>query len=517
MNLIKKLHLFLTSHISYVIKHHLNTPLKIIEFIMFQSSYIILAVMLTNRMLPPEFVPILGQFQLFFALYIAFRFRYFGLSIALFFNLVEGSYLLLIFTQTPNLSLLAGLTSKFLTIVSSIIVAFLANSSESKKQKLQDQKNRLEILAVTDDLTEVYNQRFFNSVLEDEIEKTQKNKSTLGLILIDIDNFKMCNDIYGHNFGDTILKTTASILKKVSGKDNVVFRYGGDEFAVISPSSNLQSIHQLAHDIHDEFNITVQNCHKDILHRKTTLSMGLSLYPDMASTKDDLIDQADMALYHSKNQGKNTIHFYQDVIKQLRKNISLDHQQLIGVFRALLSTISAKDRYTLGHSERVSSYCVMIGEALGLSLKDISTLQYAGLLHDIGKIEIKKSVLNKKGFLTAKELDHIRLHPIYSANILEPLKDMDSLIDFVLHHHERYDGKGYPNGLKGQQISLGARILCVADSFDAMMSERPYSKSISIDEAFVELEKNADSQFDPYIVNLFISTMKKNKEYSNVV
>lgn len=175
----------------------------------------------------------------------------------------------------------------------------------------------------------------------------------------------------------------------------------------------------------------------------------------------------------------------------------------------MLSTISIKDKYTLGHCERVSSYAVKIGKELNLGIKDIMSLQYAGLLHDIGKVEIPKSILNKNSPLTADECEIIKKHPVYSANILEPLDGMDQLIDFVIHHHERYDGKGYPHGLSGEEISLGARILCVADSFDAMLSERPYSKASMMNEAFVELEQCAGTQFDPIVVRAFISSMKK--------
>ena len=178
------------------------------------------------------------------------------------------------------------------------------------------------------------------------------------------------------------------------------------------------------------------------------------------------------------------------------------------MFKTLLSTISAKDTYTLGHSERVSTYAVMLGEALNLSLNEISILQYAGLLHDIGKIEIPKDVLNKAGSLTCEEFELVKMHPVYSANILESLADIDQLVDFVKHHHEKYNGTGYPSGLYGNQISLGARILCIADSYDAMISERPYCGAKSTDEALEELQKCAGEQFDPELVEVFSSIMK---------
>jgi HD-GYP domain-containing protein (c-di-GMP phosphodiesterase class II) len=145
---------------------------------------------------------------------------------------------------------------------------------------------------------------------------------------------------------------------------------------------------------------------------------------------------------------------------------------------------------------------------MNLSINDVTTLQYAALLHDIGKIELPKSVLNKLGPLNDEEYVHIKQHPVYSANILEPLEDMNHLVKYVRHHHERYDGTGYPDGLAGNEISLGARILCIADSFDAMLSERPYSKGMSLNDAIDELERCSGKQFDPELVKIFVEVIK---------
>ncbi|MCX7747928.1 MAG: diguanylate cyclase [Clostridia bacterium] len=489
--------------------HHFNTFIKKIEFFFYVGTYFSLGFMLSTSMIPRGYVQIIAQFEAFIALFLAFRFRYLGLMIAVSLSLFELPFILSRYLEQPNLSDFAGLTNKVLTILSSILVAILSNNQEMQKRKM-------EWLSITDKLTNVYNQRFFISALENEIETAKKNNGTLGLILIDIDNFKMYNDIYGHDFGDTLLKGTGAILKEVAGNHNILCRNGGDEFAIILPGNSLDLTKQTAHKIRSEFERLKVIYFEKSSGSKITLSMGLSVYPDMANSKDELFTQADMALYHAKNLGKDKIHLYQDIILQIRKNISSDHHQLIEVFRTLLTTISAKDKYTLGHSERVASYAIMTGEALGLNLKEISTLQYASLLHDIGKIEIPKSILNKVEPLSDEEFNLIRKHPVYSANILEPLGGMDQLIDFVLHHHERFDGRGYPHGLSGNQISLGARILCVADSYDAMLSERPYSKGMPVEEAFRELERCAGSQFDPDVVKVFISIMKENS-YKRVV
>lgn len=516
MTIINRLLTSLKKRFASIKEEYFRSPINIFEFIFVEIIYISMSMLLFRPTENESFKQIVGQFQLFVAIYLAYRFRFFALSVGLLINFIEIILLILAYTTNPVITILAGLTSKSLTVVSSIIVSMFANFQEIQKQKLHEQKCKLELLSVTDDLTGAYNHRFFNTILDKEIEKSKTNSKPLALIMIDIDNFKMCNDVSGHDYGDYILKGTASILKTAAGDQNIVCRYGGDEFAVILPGLDLDSASQMAHKIRNLFEKEKSKYFKSQTFINITLSMGFSVYPDLAATKDDLINQADMALYHSKNLGKDKIHFYQDVLEKLKKHISSDHQHMIGVFKALLSTISAKDEYTRGHCERVAHYSVMIGKALNLSIKDISMLQYAGLLHDIGKVEVPKLILSKTGKLTNSELNVIRQHPIYSANILEPLS-MSQLIDYVLHHHERYDGHGYPHGLAGGSISLGARILCVADAFDAMLSDRPYSSSMNIDEAFLELEKNAGSQFDPEIVKIFIKIMKESDEYKKVV
>lgn len=516
MTKINKILSSLKNRFDSVKETYFSSHLRVFEFIFVGILYISIALLLMRHTKNESLNRIVGQFQIFVAVYLAYRYRFFALSCILFTNFIEIVILIYAYTKNPMIGILAGLTSKGLTIVCSIIVSMFANFQEIQNQKLHEQKCKLELLSVTDDLTGAYNHRFFNATLDKEIEKSKETNLPVALLMIDIDNFKMCNDVSGHDFGDCILKGTASILKEAAGEENIVCRYGGDEFAVILPGLDLHAASQLAHKIRNLFEIKKAKLFDNHSLTNLTLSMGFSVYPTLAYCKDDLISQADMALYHSKNLGKDKIHFYQDVLKKLKKHISSDHQHMIGVFKGLLSTISAKDKYTRGHCERVAHYSALIGKALNLNIKDTSILQYAALLHDIGKIEVPKLILSKVGKLNSSELDIIRQHPVYSANILEPLS-MNQLIDYVLHHHERYDGTGYPHGLAGNSISLGARILCVADSFDAMLSERPYSSSMNINEAFQELEKNSGTQFDPEIVKVFIKIMKESEEYKKVV
>ena len=191
------------------------------------------------------------------------------------------------------------------------------------------------------------------------------------------------------------------------------------------------------------------------------------------------------------------------------------HDQLQSLFlstvSALANSIDARDPYTKGHSERVTAYAVMIGEDLGLEADELERLQYAGLLHDIGKIRIRDHILHKPGRLTEPEFTEMKKHPEYGVEIMQPVEAFKMILPAMLHHHERFDGQGYPHGLAGEDIPLSARILCVADCFDAMTSDRPYRKGMPVDNAVAELVKNVETQFDPVLVEIFLNLLKQGK------
>lgn len=475
-----------------------------VEFLAYLIPYFIMGALLSGTMISDDYKGSLAIIQSFIAFFLAFRFGYFGLVVAMLLNANEIRIIAGLYIQSHRPDLFIGFFVKSFTVIVITIVAILSQRQEAQRKLLQQ-------LSLTDELTGIFNQRFFHVTLEKEIARANKDGGSVGLIVIDIDDFKIYNDVYGHDCGDTILKGTGALLKAVATENQFICRCGGDEFAIILPDANPQDIEKMAYDFKKSMWEREEQYFPEDLCKKITFSMGLSEYPHLSSGKDELISQADMALYHAKNLGKDKIHFYQDVLKYIRKGISSNHQQLIGIFKALLSAISAKDKYTLGHSERVSAYAVAIGEALGLNYKEITILQYAGLLHDIGKIEIPMSVLNKIEPLTGEEIEQLRMHPVYSENILEPLDNMTQLRDDVRHHHERFDGGGYPDGVKGERISLGARILCVADSFDAMISERPYRRSMTQEQAILELKNGAGTQFDPEIARVFIQLLQFNQ------
>ena len=486
---------------------YLNNWPKKIEIFTYVVFYILMTFMIERG--PSEYRGLLSTAQIMVSVLMAFRFTYLGFILYTLINARDFPAIILLYIETNRMDYAIGIALRTVSMLTVIIISILSYKKDSNQKQLQK-------LAITDGLTCAFNQRHFQEVMDREFETAMKDRHSLGLILIDLDDFKIINSIYGHNQGDAVLKAFANFLNSQNLKSGLVFRTGGDEFAILVPRIDLQSLELMASLIREELGQIKLQVTTDIQHHDITVSMGISHYPQISNSKDELISHADLALYHAKNQGKDNIHFYKDVIIQIQKSISADHQQFIGAFKTLLSAISTKDQYTLVHSERVSEYAVMIGEAFGMSPKDISILQYAGLLHDIGKIEIPQSVLNKIEPLTDEEYRLIRLHPVYSSHILEPLRSMGPLIDYVRHHHERMDGTGYPDGLSGAEISLGARILCVADAFDAMLSERPYKKSRSANEAFAELLRCSD-QFDPEVVRKLVSVLKRKIDKEGVL
>lgn len=473
-----------------------------LEFILYVVLYIFTVLLLIFG--PQTYKGMVSTLQSFIVFFLVFRFGYPGLFVAFLFCVREFSVLFRIYAETSDIGIAIGIVTKIFTVLSVVLIAYLTDKKEAQQERLHN-------LAVTDELTGVYNQRFFYETLTKKIKEAQLHGGTVGLIMIDLDGFKNINDILGHEYGNQVLEGFGSLLRKLTVEKFIPFRYGGDEFAIILPNVDLDTLKNTANHIKEEFQSYNWISPQLKSNGKVTLSMGLSLFPELSGTQSQLISTADMALYQAKNLGKDNIRFYQNLIGEICQEISPNHQKLITTFKTLLGTIAVKDGYTLAHSERVSGYAMLIGKAIGLESDQITILQVAGILHDIGKIGIPEFILNKAGRLTKKEYELIRLHPIFSASILEPLKEMGDLLNIVRHHHERFDGKGYPDGLKGSELSLGARILCVADAYDAMLSTRPYSKSMSIEEACKKFTLGVGTQFDPQIVEVLFSLIKNDE------
>ena len=369
-------------------------------------------------------------------------------------------------------------------------------------------------MANKDDLTGMYNHRFFQQSLDKEIEKSQKTSQSVSLLFIDIDYFKHYNDIYGHICGDKLLTQLSRLINDNVRTQDIVARYGGDEFAVILPNTTEQEAILAGERIRKAIDEMHFEGEENLPQRKMTVSIGVSQFPDKAKSKTELIGHADDAVYQAKFFNKNRVEVYSSILDELKEDIQEKHIDLISSIKTLISVINAKDKYTYGHTKRVVIYSDLIAERLNLSEKDKKTLKYGAYLHDIGKIEIPQGILNKKTRLTDEEFEYIKKHPENGAEIIKPVPSLKKIIPLIYHHHERYDGNGYPSKLKGEEIPYLARILSIADSFDAMTSNRPYQARKSYEEAIVELLKCKSTQFDPDIVDVFIEILKEREEYN---
>ncbi len=360
--------------------------------------------------------------------------------------------------------------------------------------------------ANTDGLTELYNHRHFHERLDQEIARGSRFGSIFSLILLDLDHFKTFNDNYGHLAGDEVLRRVGRCLENSVRSVDMTFRYGGEEFAVILPGTRLNDALKAAERIRNMIEAKASPATIPV-----TASLGVATWPIDGMTKQDIIGRADTALYQAKQSGRNRVVLSSEVVKGQTSLIGMEletKERAVSIIYALAATVDAKDHYTYGHSKKVSQYAVTMSEALGLTPQKIATIRAAGLLHDIGKIAVPDSILNKAGPLTDEEWEPIKAHPELGMEILKHVIDLVNCLPAILHHHEHYDGSGYPGSLKGEEIPVEARILAIADAYDAITSIRPYHNQLTPQEALDELKRCAGTQFDPELVKVFCQAIE---------
>ncbi len=357
------------------------------------------------------------------------------------------------------------------------------------------------VRANTDGLTGLYNHRHFHERLEQEIARGSRFGTMFSLIILDIDFFKAYNDIYGHLAGDEVLRRIGGYIDSSIRSIDLAFRYGGEEFVIILPETRLDDAYRVAELIRKTIEAQTSSRAMPI-----TTSLGIANWPLDGVMKEEIIARADTALYQAKQAGRNRTCLSSDAGKPKTPLIGIELEarpRALSMIYALAATVDAKDHYTYGHSRKVSDYSVVIAEALGLPQDRIAMICAAGLLHDIGKIGIPDSILSKKGPLTDEEWEVVRAHPELGVEILRHVIDLVNCLPAILHHHEHYDGKGYPSGLKDENIPLEARILAIADAYDAMTSRRPYREQLSPQQALNELKRSTGTQFNPELVDAF--------------
>ena len=386
----------------------------------------------------------------------------------------------------------------------------------------------------TDNLTLLYNHRGFQEILSNEISRTQLNKQKLSIVMMDICNITKINRELGHAKGDEVIKLVAEKVRQNIREGDVAGRYGGDEIAIILPNTSGEQAKYIA----EYLTYSLCCCFIDDIG-PVKVSVGISTYPDCSDDKEKLLILAEQAMYISQAKGYKDgmsaiissadFNFWDDVaLKSYAEVIGKRHAQLglnfeeelISKFNAdhaivghriseiaesLASAIDAKDPYTKGHSTSVSKFSEALARAINLPEAEVERIKLGALLHDVGKIGIPETVLKKEGPLSDDEWKIMKQHPTIGAEkVLTPNPSLRDLIPIVKYHHERIDGKGYPEGLKNGEIPLAAKIVAIADTYHALISDRPYRRGMNIEEAIAILKEGAGTQWDEDLTRTFI-------------
>jgi diguanylate cyclase (GGDEF)-like protein len=350
-------------------------------------------------------------------------------------------------------------------------------------------------VAETDNLTGLGNHRAYQAALRTHIDDASRDGGAFSLALVDVDNFKQVNDTYGHPVGDEVLAMISELL--AAAAHSQAFRFGGDEFALLFSLDEMSAYRELER-IQQELALRDATPGGPV-----TISVGIASFPQHADGADELQRVADGALYWSKQHGKNRACLYSPSVVRIYSPQELERETernaRLRAAKNLVRFVDARDPSTANHSELVSTLAEAIGAELGLDPETLDHLRLAGLLHDLGKIGLPDAILLAPRALTDDEFDVVKQHPRYGFALLEGL-GLDPVDTWVLHHHEHWNGSGYPDGLVGEEIPLGARIILVADAFEAMTADRPYGRAQSQAEAMAELRANAGTQFDPSVV-----------------
>ncbi len=454
--------------------------------------------------------PEVVQYKLLFLLVIIATIIQYGFKYGMIISFLSSAIIITIdLTPIDNAIINEAFQNDLIIIGIFILLAWILGYYEKIER---EHREYITQLAIVDGLTGVYNHRHFYDTMNVIVEKAKQAGEPVSLLFIDIDNFKYYNDLFGHQKGDAVLKEVAQIIKENVRSQDLVFRYGGEEFSVILQDACEQAALVIAERIRKTIEATKFEGEEYQPNSSLTVSIGVSSFPEKAQNDTELVKSADDALYRAKFFNKNRVETYFSILQELKVDVKEKDVTLITSIMTLISVINAKDRYTYGHTERVVMFAQMLGEGLGLSNEDKKTLQYGAYLHDIGKINIPEEVLNKKMPLTPEEWETLKQHPANGVGIISPVEYLEHVKPVILHHHERYDGKGYPCGLKGQEIPYLARVMTIVDSFDAMSSSRTYRARRSFDDAIDEIRRCSGTQFDPEIAEVFIDILLINKD-----
>jgi diguanylate cyclase (GGDEF)-like protein len=351
-----------------------------------------------------------------------------------------------------------------------------------------------------DSVTGLHNHRALHQHLRRELDRAREQGYPLTVLMMDVDNFKLFNDIYGHQVGDQVLKRVAQALQAACEARDVLGRFGGDEFLAILPDSDGTRAIAVAERLRGQM---MRDGFRRASEERTipvSLAFGIATFPQDSQNRRDLLSIADANLDAAKNSEDGI----RGTTEAQRSHSVLRTEGSFNMLDAMVTAVDNKDRYTRRHSEDVTEYALWIAEELRLPQATMRVIHVGGLLHDVGKIGVPDEILRKPGRLSAEEWEVMKRHPHLGALIVGGVPDMAAILDAVRYHHERWDGHGYPEGLAGEAIPLLGRILAVADAFSAMTTDRPYRKGIAWDVALAEIRANIGTQFDPTLARAFL-------------
>ena len=368
--------------------------------------------------------------------------------------------------------------------------------------------------ATHDRLTGVVNRESVLAELVNEVERASRYGKPLAVAFIDIDRFKPINDTYGHNSGDAVLRQIANRVSENIRASDVFGRYGGEEFMLVLPETTADEAIILAEQLRTlvmQEPLVIAGDQR----LQVTVSIGIAGGRGAQLQADSLVDQADAAMYAAKSLGRNRTYLYRDIDEEgaVRKApISAESRAAAAAIgqwasdtatEALASVLAPQPHHRGRPSDMIAALATGLALELGLPHEEIERVRIASLLHDLGKLAVPAEILDKPTTLTDGEWQAIGEHPRIGQVILEQASSLREAIPVILHHHERFNGGGYPHGLKGNEIPLGARIVSVADSYHAMVHDRPYQDAKTHEEALNELRRHAGTQFDPEVVEIF--------------
>ncbi|NOY73361.1 MAG: diguanylate cyclase [Gammaproteobacteria bacterium] len=364
-------------------------------------------------------------------------------------------------------------------------------------------QNKLYHQAITDPLTNLYNRRYFDETLTQEFQRANRYRRPFSTVIIDIDGFKYANDLHGHSFGDDMLIRATSVFEDILRDGDTVYRYGGDEFAMILPETSKEGSVEVADRLRQKF---LKKCSIKAKRVKLSLSIGVASYPEDGMDQKSLIGAADNRMFYAKESGGNKVVAYDPLA-----NVASGTEAMLRTLAKMAHLMEKKRGFVsaesgINHSQSIRALSVELGHRLGLNINELAVLEQAATLHDIGTISIPSSIWNKKQALTESDWQTIKNHTLAGEEIIEMVadhreNDLAELKKIIGQHHERLDGSGYPRGLIGEEILMGAKILAVTDTYTSMLSERPYRKAITKKQALEKMQAMSGIQLEAEVIS----------------